>query len=161
MKNILFLDDDLKRTEEFLNNFSNSNNVITTVENAEECINKLKDFKFDFISLDHDLGGEIFVDSSRKDTGMEVVRFLNSNKTNQGLIIVHSYNPVASAGMFIELNSNGYEAFQIKFGSSEYFDKVSKILDGKIIGYKSNKTYFKKSTFSDKLKKYIKFIVKG
>lgn len=49
---------------------------MTLVDKAHEAIQALKDHTFDLICLDHDLGGQVMVDSSREDTGAEVARYI-------------------------------------------------------------------------------------
>ena len=59
--------------------------------------------KVDSLFLDHDLGGEVYVDSSREDCGMEVVRWLCNNhidKEEVNNIYVHTMNPAASESMY-------------------------------------------------------------
>jgi hypothetical protein len=76
----------------------------------------------DVISLDHDLCGERYVDQSRKDCGMEVVRFLEQNPIPQGKIICHSYNTKARVEMRKRLSilPHVQEAKQIPFALDEY-----------------------------------------
>lgn len=76
MSNILFLDDDKGRHSWFKSAIGFNADFVFT---ADECIAALRSKKYDIISLDHDLTGEIYVDQSRKDCGMEVVRFLEEN----------------------------------------------------------------------------------
>jgi hypothetical protein len=65
---------------------------ITFVETAQEAIDILsKDLDWDLISLDHDLGGRIFVDSNDSNTGYQVAKFL-VDKEIKGKIIIHSCN---------------------------------------------------------------------
>ena len=55
---------------------------------------------WDEVHLDHDLGGEIYVDSSRPDCGMEVVRWLCASRRDRfekTLFIIHSHNAEAGA----------------------------------------------------------------
>ena len=70
--NVLFLDDNPVRSARFRQAVPHA----TMVETAKECIAQIRKEQWDWIFLDHDLGGEEFVDSDRKDTGMEVVRHL-------------------------------------------------------------------------------------
>jgi hypothetical protein len=70
-RRILFLDDDPARAEIFLA----ENPDAIWVETASDCIARLEE-PWDEVHLDHDLGGERFVDLSREDCGMEVVRWL-------------------------------------------------------------------------------------
>jgi CheY-like chemotaxis protein len=103
-KRILFLDDD-KGRHSYFRSLANSIGIIPEcVETVEECCAKIKTSYFDIISLDHDLSGEIYIDQSRKDCGMEVVRFLESNEIQQGEVICHSYNTKARYEMYKRLS---------------------------------------------------------
>ena len=110
--NILFLDDDLDRTKIFLLNVLNAH----TVETAMECISVLQSKEeWDYVLLDHDLGGNIFVDSDREDCGMEVIRWIVKNKPIIKQVVVHSFNPDASKEMILKLRDAGYDAIPVPF----------------------------------------------
>ncbi|HVZ41486.1 MAG TPA: response regulator [Candidatus Kapabacteria bacterium] len=128
MKTILFLDDDERRTSEIRSRLIGEALTLITVATALECIERLSERAYDLVMLDHDLGGEIFVDSSREDTGMEVVRWLRENGGAHGAFIVHTMNPVAAAGMYFDLTAQGYTVQQTPFGSPEFFAAVYEIL---------------------------------
>src|SRR5271166_6168800 len=90
---VLFLDDDPDRARSFLGR----NPQAVWVQTATECIARLAE-SWDQVHLDHDLGGEIFVDSSREDCGMEVVRWLCSQPIDpmpNTWFFVHSHNAEA------------------------------------------------------------------
>lgn len=126
MKRVLFLDDDKHRTMAFRDLMRLYDIVPDCVETAAECIERLKAVEYDLISLDHDLGGETFVDSAREDCGMEVVRWLRKHQKPQGFILVHSFNMLASKRMVYSL-SGGYAAFYVPFGSAQYIRKLAVI----------------------------------
>lgn len=128
MKTVLFLDDDERRTAEIRSRLVGEALTLITVETAHECIQLLSECNYDLVMLDHDLGGEIFVDSSREDTGMEVVRWLKENPGAHGAFIVHTLNPVAAAGMYFSLSAQGYTVHQLQFGSPEFFSGVYDVL---------------------------------
>ena len=110
--NILFLDDNPVRTA----SFRQAVPYATTVETAADCIKQIKAEQWDWILLDHDLGGEEFADSSRADTGMEVVRYLVEHKPEKiPQIIVHSLNSLARERMCLDLIMAGYEATPLPF----------------------------------------------
>ena len=91
---ILFLDDDPDRARAFLGRHPEA----VWVQTAGECIARLAE-SWDQVHLDHDLGGEIFVDSSRDDCGMEVVRWLCSQPQEplpNTWFFVHSHNAEAA-----------------------------------------------------------------
>ena len=85
------------------------------VRTAEETIKLLGEGHWDLVSLDHDLGGESFVDSRREDCGMEVVRWIEMHKPIIGKIIVHSSNPDAAHKMFWRLRVAGYSVLEERF----------------------------------------------
>ena len=94
---ILILDDDRIRHTHFIRNFSH--HEVTNVETAEEAIKALADFDFDAVFLDHDLGGEIFVNSFGPilNTGYTVAKWLAENPDRRPKhIYVHSLNPIGA-----------------------------------------------------------------
>lgn len=105
-KSILFLDDDLRRMKAF----RRCNPRAVWVQTARDCI-KLLYQPWDIVSLDHDLGGETYVDSQRKDTGMEVVRYILRNRPAclvDTRFVVHSRNQQGATLMAKALSSAGY-----------------------------------------------------
>lgn len=109
---VLFLDDDEKRYKFFRR--ARINDVIVWVKTADECICSLRDHskEYDQIFLDHDLGGEIYVDTAHKNTGSEVVRFISVQRDKLTFkekveIVVHSCNTVAGKEMVGNLTSLG------------------------------------------------------
>lgn len=112
---ILFLDDDPNRTESFLRMVPGAE--VRTFTTANETIEFLKTAKEppSITFLDHDLGGEIYVDSDREDCGMEVVRWIAANKPPMGKIVVHTHNTPAGNEMLNRLAAAGYEASYVPF----------------------------------------------
>lgn len=80
--------------------------VPVIVSTAEDAIRELshKD-TWHYIFLDHDLGNEIYVDSSRKDCGMEVVRWLMKNQIDTFAVVCHSHNEYARKEMVQTLSA--------------------------------------------------------
>jgi CheY-like chemotaxis protein len=95
---ILILDDDNIRHVEFAKRL-HAHKVIHTYT-AEDCIDALKNrSNFDICFLDHDLGGEVYVESG-KNTGYEVTEWLMNNPEKQpDRIVVHSLNPAGVQNM--------------------------------------------------------------
>ena len=124
MKTILFLDDDTRRTDEIRLRLRAVACELLTVETAAECIVRLGEARFDLVLLDHDLGGETFVESSRDDCGMEVVRWLRANGGEHGAFIVHTMNTIAAAAMYIDLNAMGHRVMQAPFGSPRFYEML-------------------------------------
>lgn len=134
MRTILFLDDDHARISAFRGIIERVDCHLSIVETAEDCISELNRTAFDLVLLDHDLGGEIFVDSEREDCGMEVVRWLKTNGGEHGSFIVHTMNPVAATAMYFELQTMGYRVEQAPFGSSRFYAMLSDMLGHRIGG---------------------------
>jgi hypothetical protein len=113
-RRILFLDDDPKRAEIFLA----ENPEAVWVQTAEECIAQLE-AAWDEVHLDHDLGGEQFVDLSRDDCGMAVVRWLCLQPhphLEPTQFLVHSHNAVAAGMMVMQIRLAGYRVESRPFG---------------------------------------------
>ncbi len=113
-RRVLFMDDDARRVEVFLDRCPEA----VWVKSAEACIARLKD-GWDEVHLDHDLGGERYVDPSRDDCGMAVVRWLCAEPRPQHRdtrFFIHSFN-FSAASMMVEcLLRNGYTAEFRPFG---------------------------------------------
>lgn len=91
MIKILLLEDDVFRVRFFVERFGQYELKIT--ENAEDAIEYLKYYEFNYIFLDNDLG-------SGNGEGIDVARFLQSypeNPNNNSVIITHSWNIPAVA----------------------------------------------------------------
>jgi CheY-like chemotaxis protein len=107
----LILDDDHGRLREFRSWLNEPGVEITCVETAVEAIAKLASEQYHCVFLDHDLGGEVYVDSNREDCGMEVVRQLKAGTITQDprcLFVVHTMNTEAGREMVAKLNDKGY-----------------------------------------------------
>jgi hypothetical protein len=103
----LFLDDDPGRASAFLAKQPEA----TWVQTAEECLALLAE-AWDEVHLDHDLGGEVFVDHDREDCGMAVVRWLCDEPRPHLLaarFVVHTHNPNAACVMQLHLGTMGYD----------------------------------------------------
>lgn len=109
MRRILFLDDYNLRLKWAADEFYDDDLVAVTT--AAGAIMALENYgPWDLVMLDHDLGGEVFVDRMRKDCGMEVVRWITKNKPEIAEIIVHSGNQNAAKIMVWGLKKHGYAA---------------------------------------------------
>jgi len=110
---ILFLDDDPYRTK----HFKSKKPFAVCVATAKGCIEELQKDDWDYVFLDHDLGGETFVDSDQEETGMEVVRWIQENKPNIKKVIVHSLNYPAATNMLSKITDLEYNAVYVPFVS--------------------------------------------
>ena len=110
----LFLDDDPGRASAFLG----ANPGAVWVQTIPECVEKLAE-PWDEVHLDHDLGGERFVDVNREDCGMEVVRWLAREPRRhlrRARFTVHSHNLMAAFEMTFRIRSLGYRVEARPFG---------------------------------------------
>ena len=92
---ILVLEDDPERCKHFSRNWGN--HLIQFTDQAEEAKHLMQTFKFDLLFLDHDLGGEVYVDSDHKNTGAEVARWLEdplNHHCRPYVIVIHTLNPI-------------------------------------------------------------------
>lgn len=112
MKTVIFLDDDHNRINAFRPWCPSA-----IIHETADMINKAIDTSdvVDVLFLDHDLGGEVFVDSNREDCGMEVVRFIEKKQPKIKHIVVHTMNPAAGEEMTLRLQKVGYSAQHVPF----------------------------------------------
>ena len=111
---ILFLDDDPIRAAAFAAGCP----LAVWVQTAEQCRELLEE-AWDEVHLDHDLGGEAFVDQDRDDCGMAVVRWL-CEQPHAHLagtrFVIHSHNDNAACIMALHLEVMGYRVQVQPFG---------------------------------------------
>jgi len=113
---VLFLDDDPARGEFFVAEYPDA----VWVRTAEECIARLSE-PWDEVHLDHDLGGESFVDHERDDCGMAVVRWLCAQPRpdlRNTRFFVHTHNLNAGCLMVLHLEGMGYDVQARPFGAA-------------------------------------------
>ncbi|WP_406699532.1 cyclic-phosphate processing receiver domain-containing protein [Singulisphaera sp. Ch08] len=111
---VLFLDDDPDRAAIFLAQVPHAVWVAT----VDACLRLLEE-EWDEVHLDHDLGGETFVDCGREDCGMEVVRWLCLEAhphLTPTRFYVHSHNAGAADLMVMQLRVAGYRVEGRPFG---------------------------------------------
>lgn len=126
---ILVLEDDQNRIKRFSQELIG--NSLDICERAEEAIKLLKEKDYDVVFLDHDLGGQIYVDPLESNTGYEVIRFLARNITNtKANFIVHSMNSVGDS-MVKSLKAKNYKAVRAVFNSPEFMSVIKQICDYK------------------------------
>ncbi len=106
---ILFLDDDSSRVVKFLDVVRKANYAFS----APSMIGQLAacqygKIKVEALFLDHDLGGETFVDPSSENCGMAVVRWMVEHKPEVERVFIHSLNVPAAMRMEQDLLAAGY-----------------------------------------------------
>lgn len=116
---LLFLDDDPRRAAVAYQRMSDSERERTIwCKTVEETIVTLRDYKdsLEVVMLDHDLGGQTYVNSKREDCGMEVIRYLEKCKRETPEefkafvdvnFVVHTYNTYAGHRMVERLQKLG------------------------------------------------------
>jgi hypothetical protein len=83
------------------------------VDEAKEVLSRDEHWEIAF--LDHDLGGEVMVDTSKYNTGTTLVRWMIANKVKVDTVVVHTLNETAAKGMVIDLRGAGYHVQRIPF----------------------------------------------
>lgn len=97
MANVLVLDDSKNRLQMFRRKFTG--HYVKTVETVRECIDLLKSDDWDYLFLDHDLGGQEMV-SSGPGTGYEVAEWLAEHKDRiPEEVILHTFNSPGAQNM--------------------------------------------------------------
>jgi hypothetical protein len=109
---IIFLDDNKERSHWFRSEVPSA----IIAETAEAAIKSIETQQHvNWLFLDHDLGGEEYINEKRPDTGMEVVKWIIQNKPSIGFIVIHSCNAYAAKIMMEDLNTAGYAATRVPF----------------------------------------------
>jgi len=110
--NVLFLDDNQSRTKTFRSQVPSA----VCVDTADDCVKALMaEDRWDYVFLDHDLGGEEMVDSFNNNTGAWVARWLSKNHRDIGLIVIHTLNPAGATAMRDTLLAAEYDVELIPF----------------------------------------------
>ena len=94
---ILILEDDKERQRAFRQSLIGADAII--VEKADDAILELQKTAFDWLFLDHDLGGNVFTLSNEK-SGFWVAKWLSENTDRMPAnVILHSLNPEGRKNM--------------------------------------------------------------
>jgi hypothetical protein len=113
---VFILEDDLNRMETF-NKVLKDHRIChaETVEDAKVLFEKEQ--PFDLILLDHDLGGEMFVNSDLPNTGFQFTKFLAERKASvsKSQIIFHTMNRPGAEKMYYYLRDREIKGFMIPF----------------------------------------------
>lgn len=123
---ILFLDDCPHRTSIFRSELP----FAICHDTVPDIIARLQKETWDVLFLDHDLNGESQVDSNRIDCGMEVVRWMLTNKAPVIKVVVHSHNEDVRDIMVQKLVKAGYDAKSVPFiylKQSGLLDKIAEL----------------------------------
>lgn len=140
----LFLDDDPARAEAFLAEYPDA----VWVSTASACIACL-DESWDEVHLDHDLGGEIYVDIGRDDCGMAIVRWLAYAPRlhlRSARFFVHSHNAPAAYVMLLQMKSLGLNVRAQPFGSGGWKRPVAPTSSGRWAFFRKLFSLFRRSS---------------
>lgn len=130
MKKIaLVLEDDENRIEEFKKRFNERSIIdVDFSDNYNDCISKLSINEYQLINMDHDLGHQVFVDSSEENTGAGVARWILKNKDKilgNPTFVVHSLNPVGSENIENIIKEAGFPVYRVPFvWTKNNFEKI-------------------------------------
>ena len=83
---------------------------VKAAADAKQCTDALARQPWDLVCLDHDLGGQTYVPTTKGNSGSGVVRWMLAHKPTVGTVVVHSLNGPASQGMVSDLTRAGYAA---------------------------------------------------
>ena len=118
---ILFLDDNENRQIHFYSEWSKnkkSEDLLFQTRTAKETIEVLKnESPFDVLSLDHDLGGKVFV-KEVEETGYQVALFIENELAEKLLpsaVVIHSHNPAGSNRMRQALSKRNIKIYNIPY----------------------------------------------
>jgi CheY-like chemotaxis protein len=95
--NILVLEDDPARVKFFKNKFIG--HIVDYTDDANVAVEFIKSQEYDYIYLDHDLGGEQ-LKWDEENCGMVVAKYIEENPLpEKTAVIIHSFNVVAAQRM--------------------------------------------------------------
>lgn len=123
--NVFILEDDPERIKRFKQMLIGHNLVITDV--AWEANEILSQMLFDFIFLDHDLGGEQMVDTNVENTGSTVAKHIPSTINRNVQVYVHSFNPIGAQNMLDAMRSQGVGCIYIPFITKDFHVAISHV----------------------------------
>jgi len=112
---ILILEDDGERVRSFYDMFCDDSLVV--VNSSLSAIFLIRELKFDVIFLDHDLGGQTYVDSEEQNTGYQVSKIIDDSINKLTPIIIHSWNQIGVKRMKEVLKDHKGQVVSVPFGN--------------------------------------------
>ena len=96
---VFILEDDPTRIFQLLRALPLVADVCITTS-AEAALDRLKQWEqFDLMFLDHDLGGQVYVDSDERNTGYQVAKWIANEEIECPAIFIHTMNPAGAERM--------------------------------------------------------------
>jgi len=119
---VFVLEDDPMRLAWFWSHFQGTE--LTCCTDAADAVRAFRDGRWDVVSLDHDLGGQTFVDSADKNTGAEFLRQCGAEVAACPVVAVHSYNQAGAARMIALLQDYGKSIEWTPFRSASHLEAL-------------------------------------
>lgn len=110
---IFVLEDDINRIQRFRQKLHNPS--VTYCDYVEDAKMLLKKDKYDVIFLDHDLGGEIMVDSNDPNTGYQLAKWIREQGMTFDQIIIHTCNPIGGDNIQKEISGSSANVVRMPF----------------------------------------------
>jgi len=101
---VFILEDNDERIKQFEDLLTPAGYYLTIAKSVAEAIQKYSP-PYDILYLDHDLGGEVMVDSEKPNTGYQFAKWLVANDVDliRRRIVLHSMNPAGVRNMKSQL----------------------------------------------------------
>ena len=114
---ILIVEDDMERMKVFRWMFED--HKLYTTDKADEAIYLIDDIRYDYIFLDHDLGGKEagYMHHMEPNTGYRVCKYIPESVNKNTPILIHSWNPYGSDLMFKFLREHNCKVIRRQFGT--------------------------------------------
>lgn len=117
MNKVFVLEDNWNRIEQFQGLFASIDFDHAYATNIVDAQSMYIQEDADYVFLDHDLGGRVYVDSDEENTGYQFVKWIveNDPKMNERKFVVHSFNPMGAERMLKCLVDAGADVRYIAF----------------------------------------------
>ena len=124
---IFILEDSVERIA-FFYRLSDIGHNVTICNNVKDGIKILQNIKFDYLLLDHDLGGLAYVDSRDDNTGYALCQCIYNTMNCLSNIIIHSWNEVGANNMkyILETNSHKGEVSVLMYMTDEFNERMER-----------------------------------
>jgi len=125
---IFILEDNPDRMTQFTAMWIKDELVATN--NVEQARKILENEKFDYLMLDHDLGGEVYVSAMDKNSGSYLCKHMHETKNVDTPILIHSWNDVGAEQMVNYLMDGQHKGKieSMQFMSPAFQKRISEIL---------------------------------
>jgi CheY-like chemotaxis protein len=102
---VFILEDDARRMKTLRRKLHT--HTIYHADNVAEAKKLLEETEgIEVLLLDHDLGGQVYVDSHQENTGYQLAKYIRDSERQYLQIIIHSLNVVGARKMYNELEKS-------------------------------------------------------